>query len=387
MSESEDTNVPHYSAIADDSDSKKRGSRRYVGTKNNYTEQDIVSLVNFFHNPNCVYLVYGEEVAPTTGTPHLQIYIELKNCMTMTALNKKIFNSWWGVCKGSPEDASGYCKKGECGDHIHDPYSDRCELCQGYKDSWSYFDYRTSSIKENWIGDEFGRNERSKGQGKRTDVDAPVEAIMGGASLRDIAREFPHEHVKYHRGFRDLVAMVREPRYLSKMPEVHVLWGPTETGKSWRSIHEYWPDIPHYMWSPLQGKWFDRYDGEKKLILDEFRGEDSLPFHQLLSMFDWKACQIEYKGGFTELLADKFIITSPTHPSTWYPHCSDADNANQLYRRLTSVVHCAKKFVPPGHEPNHAASVCSVLSCPNNHDIRDYMTSQEDDPMSDSRSE
>jgi len=36
----------------------------------NYTIEDMETLETKFHTLNCKY-IYGEEIAPTTGTPHL----------------------------------------------------------------------------------------------------------------------------------------------------------------------------------------------------------------------------------------------------------------------------------------------------------------------------
>ncbi len=54
---------------------RSKESRRYIFTLNNYTEEDVKILMEekvFFS-----YLLFGKEIAPTTGTPHLQGYFEL----------------------------------------------------------------------------------------------------------------------------------------------------------------------------------------------------------------------------------------------------------------------------------------------------------------------
>lgn len=42
-------------------------SRSWQFTVNNYIDSDLTRLAQV----ECVYIVYGKEVAPTTGTPHL----------------------------------------------------------------------------------------------------------------------------------------------------------------------------------------------------------------------------------------------------------------------------------------------------------------------------
>lgn len=58
--------------------------RLYQFTWNNYTEEDELYIKDIVA-PKADYLVYGKEVAPTTGTPHLQGLVYFKN--------KKSFNS------------------------------------------------------------------------------------------------------------------------------------------------------------------------------------------------------------------------------------------------------------------------------------------------------
>jgi len=127
-------------------------------------------------------------------------------------------------------------------------------------------------------------------------------------------------------------------RMLDKMPEVIWLWGPTGTGKSKAAVKKYWSNEPFYMWSPLNGQWWDRYDGEKKIILDEFRGTPHFELEKMLTILDWKPCIIPYKGGFVNIQADKFIITSPYPPRVVYRDVDQYDKLDQLLRRITQIV-------------------------------------------------
>lgn len=85
-------------------------SRNYCFTYNNYTDATIKQI-----NDNQLmykYLIYGKEIAPNTGTPHLQGYIELYKTMRLKSI-KKIIGS--GVHlerrKGTQKEAIDYCKK------------------------------------------------------------------------------------------------------------------------------------------------------------------------------------------------------------------------------------------------------------------------------------
>lgn len=63
------------------------------------------------------YRVAGKEVAPTTGTPHLQIMFTMKNATTWRALKRKLDRGQAPVnnlqqVKRTPDKAAAYCKKG-----------------------------------------------------------------------------------------------------------------------------------------------------------------------------------------------------------------------------------------------------------------------------------
>jgi len=66
-----------------------KGSRRYAFTSNNYVVDDCGTPILFAAvsgEPRITFFVAGMEVAPTTGTPHLQGYLELKSPATMAQM-------------------------------------------------------------------------------------------------------------------------------------------------------------------------------------------------------------------------------------------------------------------------------------------------------------
>lgn len=307
----------------DDAPFEKR-CRAIVCTKNNYTDHD-ESLLNIWGREKCNYLVYGHEVG-AEGTRHLQIYFELKNAMSYAALNKALFRAWFKKRKGTPRQAAGYCKKG-------------VESCPDGQD-YSYF---YSNPADSWNGNEIGEISM---QGKRTDIDDAVEMIVHeGATLQEVAAANPCSWVKHSRGFRDLYFTLMKPRRLASMPEVTVLWGPTGTGKTYHAEELLYPGVPFYKWNPAQDEWWDKYEGERYIILDEFRG--GMKFAHLLNLLDRYGCRMPYKGGFVEIQADKFCITSPGPPDSWYSDNDKYDRTAQLHRRITKVVEMNEPYQPP----------------------------------------
>lgn len=125
--------------------------RRYCFTLNNYTCTQVEALNSALDDDAQVrYALYGKEVAPETGTPHLQGYISLRSKKRLTAMKKMFGNEYhFEACKGGEQSNIDYCSKGG--------------------------DVTTFGIPS--------------AQGKRSDLDAVKEAIDNGATLSELQEE------------------------------------------------------------------------------------------------------------------------------------------------------------------------------------------------------
>lgn len=85
--------------------------RKHIFTLNNYNEKDLEQLAEI--SGGCINFVYQEEIAPTTGTPHIQGYLEFKHARWSNPMKQKIPNIWLRGAKGSFEDNLKYCTKSE----------------------------------------------------------------------------------------------------------------------------------------------------------------------------------------------------------------------------------------------------------------------------------
>lgn len=244
------------------------------------------------------YLVFGEEVGEQE-TPHLQGYVEFSNPKDFNAIRKMLENSHIEPRQGTAKDAANYCKKGE------QP-----------KPEW----YECKEKGPNW-----GLNAKVtewgtiSEQGARNDLSAACEMIREGKPMRTIAQEHPETFVKYHRGIMALKCTLIVPR--NQKPDIRIYWGGPGTGKSHKARE--WlgnanSEDPPFIWHPQCEKWFDGYEGQTKVIFEEFRGQ--LPFGFLLSITDKYDCKTQYKGGMIEFVATKICFTSPIHPSQWYSY-------------------------------------------------------------------
>lgn len=92
-------------------------SRRWCLTLNNYTENDIKNLTQFFNE-----YVIGREVGKN-GTPHLQGYFENKSAVRFKTLKKEFARGHWEKPKGNKKQNFEYCIKE--GNYISNMFVDR----------------------------------------------------------------------------------------------------------------------------------------------------------------------------------------------------------------------------------------------------------------------
>ncbi len=168
------------------------------------------------------------------------------------------------------------------------------------------------------------------GQGTRTDLVQGVDIIRRGGGLLELADLHPDLVVKYHRGFQVLINLWAKPRKIGPI-DIRVYWGDPETGKT-RSA---WEEFPDLYCLPLQhgnGLWFNNYTGQNVVLFDEFEGE--MPLTSLLRITDIYPLTVQTKGGFVSFLPHIIIITSNSHPKTWYDYTGREVKWKALKRRI-----------------------------------------------------
>lgn len=79
---------------------------RWYATINNYEAEDIDSLSNLPHKE----LVIGKEEAPTTGTPHLHVYISLERKERLSYMKSVCCRAHWEPVKDRSKCIE-YCTK------------------------------------------------------------------------------------------------------------------------------------------------------------------------------------------------------------------------------------------------------------------------------------
>lgn len=133
---------------------------------------------------------------------------------------------------------------------------------------------------------------------------------MKEKGLRAVTDEHPEVFVKYSRGLRDLALYQCEPYNHDDVRGIWI-WGPPGTGKSYWVRQNYGS-----LYLKAQNKWWDGYDGEDCVLLDDLDTE--VLGHYLKIWADRYACTGETKGGTVNLRHKVFAVTSNYHPSTLF---------------------------------------------------------------------
>lgn len=263
-------------------------SRNYCFTA---YDKDEVSFALANHQPAEIkYLCYGIEICPTTGKTHYQGYLELKSSIRLTGV-KKLFGpnskTHFEYRKGTADEARNYCMK-----------------------DGSFY--------------EFG--ERAK-QGERSDLIKLKEKLdEPGITLKQVADDHFTEFLKYTKGIMAYRTISCTQRDWPVNLEIHI--GPTNCGKS----HYAKTSFPNAYWMMKpngSSVFFDGYDGQDTIVLDEFYGW--IPWDLLLRMCDRYPLKLQVKGGSTECLVKNVIITSNKDIINWYPNIKEID---PLIRRI-----------------------------------------------------
>lgn len=255
-------------------------------TINNYSVDDIVNLLNIGH----IYVIVGFEYS-STGTPHMQVYLELLKRTRLETLKKRLPTAHFEHRMGSQDQAIEYCKK-----------------------------------EGNYIEDGNRRD-----QGHRSDLD----------TCRKLALEGGMQAVTAHCNFQGIRVAEKFLSYNESprnwKPLVVWLYGPTGTGKS-KMAREILESDDIYTKNSAT-KWWDGYDGHENVIIDDFR-PSWWDITYMLGLLDRYEFQVEFKGGLRQFRARKIIVTSALPPRECYKGTGEA--IDQLVRRVDII----EEFVP-----------------------------------------
>lgn len=315
--------------VDDDEDPNLR-LRNFCFTVNNYTDECVEKLKNFFLN-YCNYGIFGKEVGEECGTRHLQGYCEFlcrgKSIRQIRKLTPEKIANIQARRSPNPKVAAGYCKKGNDAKKGDDEDSDFYE---------KYFEVPGPGYE----GFEHG-HENISSPGQRTDIVKAHNAIKSGEkSVRELRQENPMLYHVYGRVLNCL-----EDDYLAKQYRcgemTKGIWyhGEEGRGKSHalfvtecEEIGGYDPDKV-YDWNLEED--FQSYAGEPIIVINEFKGIHQIKYGTFLKLVDKWPYKIKRKGCSPfPMLAKKVIVASIFHPTEIEWNLSTKDNLNQLLDRF-----------------------------------------------------
>ena len=270
-------------------------SKRFVFTVNNWTEEMYKQLVDA--SPKFQYIIFAKEVAPTTGTPHLQGYLETKKKCTFRGIHHMVGfkNMSLQVAKGTAADNDEYCSK------------ERGDL---------------------WV------HGTPMSQGERTDLKIAVLAVSKGTqSITDILLEDPMMYARYLRAFTAAEEVYLKTLKRTWMTKLIWVVGPTNSGKS---HFAYSHDLSTFDYPYDNSGWCDEYQGQDVLVLNDFRGV--VKYDTLLRWCDKWACSLPRRGKTPYPFMSKYVVVSSVlSPEECYHNRQDQDSIQQLLRRCTIV--------------------------------------------------
>lgn len=243
------------------------------------------------------FSVFQLEQCPDSDRFHLQGYSELKKPTRFTWLSAHwalMASAHFEVRRGTRQQAIDYCKK------------------------------EPTRVSGPWeVGEDHG-------QGHRSDLSNVAQEILEGRTLVDIAMAHPSSFIRYHRGIERCLGLIGPRPRVDWQIEVIVLWGDPGSGKSYTARHQY-PNA--YEWMPQRGQqiWWDGYQGEDTILIDEFA--NNFPYHYALRLLDTPGMRAETKGGTLILYPRRIVITSMASPEKWWPN--QETDRYALYRRIT----------------------------------------------------
>lgn len=232
------------------------------------------------------YMVFQREVCPRTQREHWQSFVVFKNRLGLAGAKRETGcpSAHFETCRAQTfEQAALYCKKAD-------------------------------TRKEGTEPQEFGELPAGRaGQGARTDLSVFAKAITESKSIGDLIEQYPSECVRFSSSLFRLRAFQKPPA--REAVKTFVFYGPTGTGKTHLAF-ELAPDAYRVMYGNC-GTWFDGYDGQETIILDEFDGTQ-MCISKLLQICDKYKYRIEFKGGSTWAAWTTVFITANHDHRCWY---------------------------------------------------------------------
>jgi len=257
--------------VANEHNRSNARSRGYCFTWNNYPADYRLLLDGI----NARYIVAGEELAPTTGTPHLQGYVYFWDGRTPSAVRRLLPGCRIVVARGTGEQNKQYCSKTRPEDLVANERvyeRGRLPISNAEKGAMERARYESA-----WDLAKVGDVES---------IDADIRLRLY-TTLKRIQRDF----------------MPTVPRL--EAPCGVWIWGASGAGKS-RLVLDTFPDL----YPKPRNSWWDGYQGEDIVLVDDVDKFDVALGGKLKHWADCYPFIGEAKGSSVKIRPQKLFVTS-----------------------------------------------------------------------------
>jgi len=271
-------------------------------TLNNPSPNDLTELP-----AKLQYIAYSHEIAPSTGTPHLQGWAYAKTPMRLTQWRKILVGAHIEIMRGTFAQNDAYCSKSN-------------ELI------------------------EYG--DKPMGNGHKRGLDnlshEVVEAAETGKRLSEVVTQEGNRatYVQYHRGIEALYnhAISEKLRQIDKdfAPEVIYVHGPPGSGKT-RYVYEQEPNIFRIPTADSY-KWKDGYAGEEAVLYDNVSLTNVRNTEAILTEIDRYFIQVPVKGAYIGWRPKRIYFTS-VYDITTFSEEAGFSVPSEFTRRVTQIIH------------------------------------------------
>ncbi len=244
-----------------------------------------------------VYFCGQEEIAPQTGTEHIQAYVSYRERITFDEAREKWPGAAVSAIFKSPQVNRAYCLK----EDTRKPGGHTWE--DGVLPIYT----------------------------KRQDCQTMVEMVTEGATNLQLIMWNAQLYSQMRNVLMELRDLLTGKR--SEMTRCRVYWGDTKMGKSRRAYavantFDKWD----YVAVGMKGSrlWWDGCEMAMCIVVEDYDGE--WPMRTLLRVLDRYPMRVEIKGGHCQFVAKMVIFTSNKHPRDWYPDVEY--DGGPLQRRL-----------------------------------------------------
>lgn len=267
-----------------------------------FTDFELLNFNNLYeqNKEDINYIGWGSEICPKTKKEHFQGFIQFSKRRRLNGV-KKIFGTkkiHIEVCKGNELQNIKYCSK------------------EGKYNKLGSFTI----------------------QGERTDINEIKEQIKNNIPMHEIAENNFNYFCKFHKAFYAYKKLLDEQKNKDfRKVEVVLISGPTGSGKTRRALYndndERINDI--YDINGYSLNWFDGYNNEKTLLIDEYNNDVNIT--KLLKLLDGHRLRLDAKNTFVYAGWTKVIITTNLTLDELHFNAKPA-HRDALKRRITKVI-------------------------------------------------